>query len=159
MADVKGDMKELLNTVLESLKSKVFENIEAAKKNEENIRELLLNPETYERAYQLQLKFDFNHRILRENQDFLELQLKIVNFINKYRHTDLMQMPLVENAKTDQSNVDYFAETIAGHIAFNKYHPYYLDETFINMLLEHYQQEEKYEECQRLSEIKRKITS
>jgi hypothetical protein len=159
MSDDKGNMKELLNAVLERIKSKVFENLEAAKKNEENIRELLLNPETYERAYNLQLKFDFNHKILHENQDFLELQLKIVNFINKYRHTDLMQMPLVENAKIDQSNIDYFAETIAGRITFNEYHPYYLDEAFINMLLEHYQQEEKYEECQRLSEIKRKITS
>jgi hypothetical protein len=159
MSDDKGNMKELFKAVLKNMKIKVLENLEAVKKNETNIRELLLHPETYERAYNLQLKFNLNRKILHENQDFLELQLKIVNFINKYRHTDLMKMPLIEIAKTDQSNVDYFAETIAGHIAFNVYHPYYRDVIFINMLIEHYQHDENYEECQRLLEIKRKIIS
>lgn len=151
-------MKDLLHEILGEMKERVMNNLNVVKENESNIRKLLLNEDTFERAYQLQLHFKKNKKLLNENLDYLELQLKIVNLINKYGRTDFMKTQFIQLVKENMLNIDFYDETIKGNILFNENHPYYRDEAFIDKLLAHYLSLENFEECSRLTAIKKRVT-
>lgn len=151
-------MKELLKKLLDEMKVKVMTNLEQAKEHESDIRKLLSSQETFEKAFNMQKKFERTRQILSENHDYLEIQMKIVKLIDKYRNTDFMNMPLAP--KTEKKiEIDYFKETIEGRMVFNEYHPYYLDEIFIGDLITYFLKKENFEECQRLIELKNEITA
>jgi hypothetical protein len=149
-------MKELLKKLLDEMKIKVMANLEQAKEQESDIRKLLSSPETFERAFNMQKKFERTREILNENHDYLEIQMKIVKLIDKYRNTDFMNIPITQLSEK-KIEIDYFIETIEGRLIFNEYHPFYLDEIFITDLISFNLKNENYEECKRLLEIKNKI--
>jgi hypothetical protein len=151
-------MKELFKKILDEMKVKVMTNLEQAKEQESDIRKLLSSPETFEKAFNMQKKFERTREILSENHDYLELQMKIVKLIDKYRNTGFMNTPFTPSPEK-KVDIDYFTETIDGRMIFNEYHPYYLDEIFINDLISYFLAKENYKECQRLIELKNKITA
>lgn len=150
-------MKELLKAIMEEMKKKVVSNLEVVKENEADIKRLLNDPEGYEKAFNLQMRFDKNRSILSENLEYLNLQLKIVAFIDKYKYADFLKTPFQDLLKKDPANIDFFNETIEGTILFNENHPLFKDEIFINKLIEHYLEKEDYEECKRLFQIKEQL--
>ena len=150
-------MKELLKKLLDEMKVKVLTNLEQAKEQEGDIRKLLSCPETFEKAFNMQKKFERTRQILSENHDYLEIQMKIVKLIDKYRNTEFMNTPIVKSPEI-KIEIDYFKETVEGRLVFNEYHPFYLDEIFISDLISFNLKNENYEECQRLIEIKNRLS-
>lgn len=144
-------MKELLKQILDEMKIKVINNLETVKEYERNIKELSSQPETYARAFNLQMKRKRSRQILNDNLDYLELQLKIIHFIDKYKNSDFLKAPL---APIILKNVDYFKETIEGRIEFNDTHPYFKDESFIEKLINYYLSIEDYVICDKLFKLK-----
>jgi len=151
-------MKEHLRQLLNEMKDKVLDNLTLVKENEVDIRELLTNPDSYERAFNIQIKYKCNKKLLNENMDYLEVQHKIVNLLSKYGTSDFMKTP-IQTLLERSIDIDYFKETIDGRITFNENHPYYRDEQFIDLLLEHFLSIEDYLECNRLTAIKEKVKS
>jgi|WetSurMetagenome_2_1015567.scaffolds.fasta_scaffold433678_2 hypothetical protein len=151
-------MKDFLRQLLDEMKDKVISNLKEVKGNEADIRKYLTNPETYSRAYNLQLKYKYNRKLLNENIDYLEVQHKIVNLITKYGQKDFMKTP-IEKLLAQCVDIDYFNETIEGRLTFNENHPYYRDEQFIDQLLQHYLNVENYEECLRIKAIREHVKS
>jgi hypothetical protein len=151
-------MKDHLRQLLDEMKDKVLDNLKTVKENEVDIRELLTNPDTYERAFNIQMKYKFNKKLLNENMAYLEVQHKIVNLLSKYGNTEFMKTPL-QTLLARSLDTDYFKETIKGRLVFNENHPYYRDEQFIDLLLQHYLSVEDYNECNRLKAIKEKVKS
>lgn len=146
-------MKTVLKQLLEEMKSRVSANLTLVRENENDVRRLLLRKDSYEKAYNLQLHFKNNKSILSENMDYLELQLKIIKLMNKYRNSEVMKSSLESLLLKVPSNIDYFKETIEGKLLFNEYHPNFQDNAFIYKLMSHYLNLEEYTECQRLDTI------
>jgi hypothetical protein len=150
-------MRYLLRQLLDEMKGKVVSNLEEIKKKESVIRELLQAPYSHQKNISLERQFISNKELLAENMDYLELQIKIVAMIDKYKNTDLIRLPLESIIEQEPLNIDFFTETIDGRLAFNEYHPNYNDEYFINRLLAYYLEHEKFEECKKLVDLKIKI--
>jgi hypothetical protein len=151
-------MKEHFRQLLAMMKEKVVNNLAQVKDNEKDIRMLLQQKDTFEKYHDLKLHFKTNKAILAENMDYLELQIKLVNFINKYRNSEFMKSSRATVLQRDPAEIDYFTETTTGLLEFNEYHPFYRDEIFLNKLAQYYLDIEDYKECQRLEQIRKKIS-
>jgi hypothetical protein len=152
-------MKGLLKQLLHEMKERVVTNLEIIKKNEIEVKRLLAEPYSEDKNRFFQVSFSTNREILNDNLDYLELQLKIVGFMSKYNQSELMKQSFASMLKKDPSNIDFFNETVNGRFEFNEYHPYYRDEEFIDRLMAYYLEHERFEECENLTRIKKKILS
>lgn len=153
-------MKEQLQQTIEFLRQHVLKNIEMIKANEVHIREVLNWPISNERTKELNESYKFSKNLLTENNEFINLQVSIMNFINKYKNIFETIEPVQVNAQTSQLNQanltrdDYFKLTIENDITFNFNHPYFNDQDFFNELFNYYQETENYEMCAILLKMK-----
>jgi hypothetical protein len=144
-------MKDLLQKSIEHLREHVLHNLEKVKENEKDIRELLKCPISISRNQLLTGKYEVSRMILAENNDFINMQLTLLNFINKYRpviepegvlegvHNHSIAAPLTKE--------ECFQMTVESRIEFGPSHPFFADEDFISNLVGFYQQQENYEKC------------
>lgn len=150
-------MKETLQITIEQLRFHVMKNLELVRENEREIKEMLKEPVTVARARVLSDKYDFSKKVLSENNDFINLQLSIINFIYKYKHVWDAENEMDDN---DIENItltrdECFQLTIESKMEYGPEHPFYYDDLFYENLMEFYQQEEDYEKCDEL--IKKRV--
>ena len=146
-------MKDQLQLTIEFLRQHVLKNIELIKANEAHIKEVLNWPITSDRTKALNESYSFSKNLLSENNDFINLQVSIMNFINKYKRVFDSEQPVQVaafnevNQQSQLSRDDYFKLTVDKDLEFNTSHPYYDDNEFFNQLLVFYQESENYEMC------------
>jgi hypothetical protein len=146
-------MKEELQQTIELLRQHVLKNIDLIKANEAHIKDVLNWPVTIDRTKELSDSYGFSKNLLSENNDFINLQVSIMNFINKYKKVFDSEQPVkvdvfsVAGKQSQLSRDDYFKLTIEKDIEFNPSHPYYSDIDFFNQLINYYQETENYEMC------------
>jgi hypothetical protein len=146
-------MKEHFQQTVELMRKHVLKNLDIIKSNENHIREVLNWPASPERTQELNKGYQLSKTLLAENNDFINLQVSIMNFLNK--HQDSLDTTEVQvssagtiiQAVKGLSREDCFKQTVENMLSFNQSHPYYSDETFFNDLLLHYQNNEQYEMC------------
>lgn len=148
-------MKEQLQQLIDSMRKHVLKNLELIKANESHIREVLTWPLSSERTKELNDSYQVSRTLLSENNDFINLQVTVMNFLNKYKNVieeETVKINSVNNEKNRQhlSREDYFNLTIANDIPFDAVHPYYYDKEFFNQLFSYYEQTENYEMCARI---------
>jgi hypothetical protein len=155
-------MKEQLQQTIEQLRQHVLKNISLIKANEKHIREVLTWPVSSERTKELDESYNFSKTLLTENNEFINLQVTMMNFINKYKNVfEKEQQPVKVIAQSEQkeeaklSREDYFKLTVDNAIEFNNDHPYFNDEPFYDELFKYYQDIENYEMCAVLMQRKR----
>lgn len=155
-------MKEQLQQTIEQLRQHVLKNISLIKANEKHIREVLTWPVSSERTKELDESYKFSKTLLTENNDFINLQVTVMNFINKYKNVfEKEQQPVKVIAQSDQkeeaklSREDYFKLTVENAIAYNNDHPYFNDIPFYDELFKYYQDVENYEMCASLLQKRR----
>lgn len=149
-------MKDLMQKTIELLKTRVNRNLEIIRQNQKVIKEILKEPVSDQRTEKLKAKYDLNKELLLENNDFINIQLTLINFIDKYKNS----MVLAGNSdgqanKHKSENKDYFELTVNGEIPFDTNHPMFRDDHFFAKLLKYYQDNEEYEMCQNLLDIKK----
>jgi len=105
-------MRYLLRQLLDEMKEKVVSNLDEIKKNESKIRELLAAPYSHQKNISLEKQFIQNKNTLAENMDYLELQIKIVALIDKYKNTDLIKLPLELIIEQEPLNIDFFNDLL-----------------------------------------------
>lgn len=142
-------MKDLVQKTIDLLKDKVKLNLDEIKKNQTIIRDLLNKNPTGQRNPEFDEIYNLNKAMLSENNDFINLQINLVNFLNKYKDTPVCQLGY-ESAPVDDfpPDVDYFALTVQGIVKFNSSHPHFYDEEFYLKLIAYFQDKEDYEMCQ-----------
>jgi hypothetical protein len=153
-------MKEQLQLVIELMRKHVIKNLESIKGNETQIKEILLTPQSQERANSLNECYKYSKNLLAENNDFINMQVSMMNFINKYKsiienETTVKvssQSSAIQNNKLSRD--DYFRLTIEKDISFDVNHPYFRDKDFYNDLFFYFQQNENYEMCSELVKFK-----
>jgi hypothetical protein len=150
-------MKKLIHEIIELLRAQVKKNLEVINYNEEIIRKLSSHPESAHSMETYQKHYTENKSLITENNDFANLQLTLMNFLKKYKHSALLndKFSLDEvNLKDDPEYV--FELTISGKIPYNSSHPFFESHDFFCQLLEHFQRTEQYEKCHELIELKKK---
>lgn len=143
-------MKELLQATIEQLRFHVMKNLELVRENEHQIREMLKMPVSEDRAFVLSDKYDFSKKKLAENNDFINLQLSIINFVHKYKGVwdKKNEMACVrEPGLPYLTRQECFQLTIDAKMEYGPDHPFYDDDSFFYHLLEFYKSREDYEKC------------
>ncbi len=173
-------MRERIEEMIKLLRQRVGSNLRDIKISEQVIREILKEEQSDERDDKLNTRYEYNKKLLDENNDSINLQLTLLRYLTKYRSVIEEEMEasveIKYNHNTEgndyKSNSDKvesntstfdlkglgpdecFQLTIEGEIRFNKEHPYFENEIFVNRLLNHYLEKEDYEMCQFIKEIK-----
>ncbi|HEY4785252.1 MAG TPA: hypothetical protein VIH57_04355 [Bacteroidales bacterium] len=144
-------MREMIKKTIELLKEKVKSNLIEIQNNQREIRNLLKKPVSAERSAELEEKYSLNKILLAENNDFINVQLTLTNFLEKYNASDIF-----ENEQSSLSGYectgekDCFELTVNGVIPFDTHHPFFNDDNFFQKLLHYYQELEDYEKCSKL---------
>ena len=150
-------MKALLQRTVELLKRRVKENLDTINHNQSEIRQLLGQPLSAERTYHIEKNYDINKVLINENNDFINLQVALLNFIDKYKDSPLMddeELPeLTPELYLDDHEL--FELTIQGKLTFDLSHPRFEDTNFFEKLLRHFSAVEAYEKCNALLKLKK----
>jgi hypothetical protein len=151
-------MRELLQKTIDELKRRVKNNLAAINCNQKIIKELLAQPNTKERAKEFEQYYDANKKLLQENNDFINIQLTLINFLDKYQKTAVLDENMsVVDIYSISDEAEVLDLTIKGIVAFNEEHPRFNDGDFIDKMIEYYGQQEEYEKCSELLELKSKL--
>jgi hypothetical protein len=152
-------MKALIQRTIELLKKRVKDNLEIINKNQAKINEMINQPPSAERTYHIEKNYTLNKSLLTENNDYISLQLSLLNFLEKYKNTltlggeeeleDLNPASLLDED-------ELFEMTVQGKLNFDFGHPRFNDELFFNKLLSYFAAIEAYEKCNALLSLKKK---
>lgn len=147
-------MKEMIRKTIEMLRERVKENLTQIQSNQKDIRNLLKQSVSNERTELLEEKYAINKALLAENNDFINVQLTLTNFLEKYESSDVLLGNIPKPIIFRDEN-ECFELTVNNQIPFDHNHPYYKDEKFYGRLLNYYQQQEDYEKCSELVNTKK----
>jgi hypothetical protein len=144
-------MKDLIQRTISILKIHVKNNLEVINQNQTIIKQILQEPASSKRTINFEKHYEVNRNLLSENNDLINVQLTLINFLEKYKDSDLLreQEPDINSDPvTDEEEI--FRLTVSGMIPFDSKHPKYDDTGFFEKLLCHYKDNEEYEKCQQL---------
>jgi hypothetical protein len=171
-------MNEQMKILINLLKERIGHNLQVIRKNEEIIRMILTQPVSNERSEQLKENFSINRKLLEENQDSLNIELQLINYLGKFKEVLKHQANNKKSSGDVNNDIDSSARekylndddpeefenndadddllnlTIRGDISFNTDHPRFDDEEFFENLIEYYKEVENYEMCSHLLKIK-----
>ncbi len=151
-------MRELLQKTIDELKFRVKKNLKVINQNQMQIKQLLASNNTGEHALEYDKYYSVNKQLLQENNDYINIQLTLINFLEKYKGTAVLNddMPVVDiYSITDE--VEVLDLTLKGIVKFDEKHPQYNNIEFIEKMISHYEVKEEYETCQKLIELKGKL--
>lgn len=149
-------MKDLIQKTVALLKQKVKENLEQINENQLKIKEILKQPTSAERTFNFEKHYEVNKNLLAENNDFINIQLTLINFLEKYKNSNLFEeeseSAIDVNSIKDEKEL--FDLTVKHLVPYNENHPKFDDKNFYGKLLKFYQEHELYEKCQELINLK-----
>jgi len=160
-------MIKILREAIDTLKLRIRFNLNLIHNNEEKIKELLDEPVTEIRSEKLKNRFNYNKRLLQENTDSIKLQKQLRTYLENYLNNSEIffeksnPIKSLDHKNDDKKDVDaiskedYFDLTINGAVEFDKQHPYFNDDTFLNDLLTYFTETEEYEKCSLLINLKK----
>jgi len=148
-------MRDLIQKTIKSLKNRIKSNLDVINQNQVKIKEILKQSEKGQSGSEFDRHYEVNKGLLAENNDLIKLQLTLINFLEKYRNTPVLEekLPVVDiYSITDQEEI--FDLTVKGVVEFDETHPLYDNVAFIDELMTYYRENEEYEKCQRLKDIR-----
>lgn len=152
-------MKSLIQRTIDLLKKRVKENLEVINKNQARINDMIRQPASAERTYHIEKSYAVNKSLLTENNDFISLQLALLNFLEKYKDSPTLkdEEEIVDiNPSAILDDDELFDLTVQGKLKFESGHPKFNDELFFNKLLSYFAAIEAYEKCNSLLRLKKK---
>jgi hypothetical protein len=152
-------MKALIQRTIDLLKKRVKDNLEIINKNQTRINEIIRQPASAERTYHIEKSYAMNKALLAENNDFISLQLALLNFLEKYKDSPTLKDDenLAEiNPNSILDDDELFDLTVQGKLKFEFGHPKFNDEFFFNKLLSYFAAIEAYEKCNSLLRLKKR---
>jgi hypothetical protein len=149
-------MNKLIQKILSVLKEHVNQNNRDIQLNQEEIEKLLSDPSLQHLKSDLDNKYLFSRQLLNENSDFVKMQLKLTEFLEKYSHLfPADSSEILSNEPEQNEKEKIFSLTINGKLKFDSSHPHYNNSRFIDELLKYYEMHENYEMCDKLLKIRK----
>ncbi|MBN2481212.1 MAG: hypothetical protein JXB19_05700 [Bacteroidales bacterium] len=148
-------MRLLIERTIELLKLQIKENLRLINKNQAKIVEMLKKPVSDEQKLVFEQCYTANKKMLIENNDFINLQLTLSNFLEKHKLSDetLDEIPEELPGLPDDENI-IFDMTVSEELQFDNLHPCFDDDEFFNRLIEYYTAVEAYEKCSELYKLR-----
>ncbi len=147
-----------IQRMIEELKIRIKQNVEIINNNQEEIKSILRQSDSELQTKQFDAYNQQNKKLLSQNNDLINVQLTLVNFLDKYKETAILKEGLqILDIYSITDEQEMLSLTTKGLIPFNNKHPHYRNARFIDMLITFYENEEDYEKCQEL--IKQKVKS
>jgi hypothetical protein len=149
-------MNKLIQKLLNVLKEHVNQNNREIQLNQEEIEKLLSDTTLNTHKKDLEIKYSLNRELLNENSDFVQIQLELSEFMDKYKH--LFPGNASENTfkEMDEDNSqNLFKQTVSGKLKFDSAHPQYNNPGFLQELLKYYEIHENYEMCDKLIKLRK----
>jgi hypothetical protein len=144
-------MRTMIENTIKILKERTKSNLLQIQDNQKAIRALLNQPVSAERTAELEEKYALNKILLTENTDFINVQLTLTHFFEKYSDSDVLTDLEKATVTVQFRNEDEcFEETINTRIVYDENHPFYGNDTFFQKLLKYYEKKEDYEMCGKL---------
>lgn len=120
------------------------------------VESILKQPGSRERDERFQHHYDLNKKLLSENNDFINLQLTLMTFIDKYPDWSYAaETRTIKQHQIEGDTVDLLRMTVSGEMPYDEYHPMFYDAGFFQRLLLCLQEAENYERCQELLYIRK----
>ncbi len=147
-------MDNLVKKILETLKDHVEQNNHEIQLNQEEINQILSNPNDSNKE-ELDYKKLLNKELFDENEDFITMQIQLTEFMEKFGH--LFSESEFEGSFSDESEeeVPFLNKTISGQLKYGPSHPQFNNTKFFRKLLEYFEEIEDYEKCDELIKIHR----
>jgi len=151
-------MDNLIDKVLAILRKQVNQNNREIRFNQDEIAHLLSEINSSEIQNSITEKQSLHKELLDENEDLINFQLAISDFMEKYSHL----FEDIDDFEDDFQDDEYndtdddqrcFRQTITGKLAFDRNHPEFHNPGFFNQLLKFYEEKEDYEMCEKLLKI------
>jgi hypothetical protein len=144
-------MRTMIENTIKVLKENIKRNLFEIQSNQKAIRELLNQPDSVEKTAEIEEKYALNKILLTENTDFINVQLTLTNFFEKYSDTDVFNDKEMVSVHVEFKNeAECFEQTIKNQIVYNENHPFFQNEAFYKKLLTHYEKMEDYEMCSKM---------
>jgi hypothetical protein len=144
-------MRTMIENTIKILKERTKSNLLQILDNQKKISVLLNQPVSAERTAELEEKYALNKVLLTENADFINVQLTLTHFFEKYEDSDVMTDGEKATVTVQFKNEDEcFEETINARMVYNENHPFYGNDKFFQKLLNYYEKKEDYEMCGKL---------
>jgi len=141
-------MKLLLERTIELLKKQVRENLRLIDENHSRIMEMLNKALSEEEKEEFKACYTENKRLLIENNDFVNLQLMLIDFMEKHKSSNVLYDELQEEMPEfpiDESII--FDMTVSEELPFDNLHPFFGDDKFFDKLIGYFTSIEAYEKC------------
>jgi len=151
-------MRELIQKTIDELKFRVKKNLKEINENQMQIKQLLAANNSGERAMEYEKCYSVNKTLLQENNDYINIQLTLINFLEKYKGTAVLddKLPVVD-IYSITSEVEVLDLTLKGIVKFDEKHPKYNNRNFIDKMISYYETMEEYEKCHKLINLKSKL--
>ncbi len=173
-------MSEQIYILVEMIKERISQNIRIIKENEEVIKNFLVQAKIADHSEQINKNDSINRNLKNENRELINLQMKLVNYLNKFKEVLENQTQISSsihdnldsdiNPSNSIEHIDYsisfdvddfyddqiFTLTTKGELIFESSHPKFYDEDFFKRLFKYYSDIENYEMCSLLNTIKGK---
>lgn len=148
-------MQSIVKKILRILKDHVNQNNQEIQYNQDEINRMVADVSRKLSEDDLEYKNALNKELLEENEDFIQMQLQISEFVEKYGHLFPEEGIVDEEYPQSEEELPYFTKTVEGQIEFGPGHPQYNNIRFFNELLRYYQEREDYEKCDQLIRLKK----
>jgi hypothetical protein len=133
------------------MRSKVNNNITRINNNSDTIKEIISKePPSPNREEKLRVLYADNKHMFAENNALLEIQKRVVEYKSNYvvapknnTYYDKKENAIVEELTYEEC----FYKTIDDSIPLNNEHPMIESQSFLNELLQYYNEHELYEKC------------
>lgn len=147
-------MQNLVNKILKILKDHVHSNNQEIQYNQEEINRIIADFSKKYTEKDLEYKNALNKELMGENEDFIQFQLQLNEFMEKYGYLFPEDEEFEDEGLNMETNEEislpYFQKTINGQIKFDRDHPQFYNIKFFNKLLKYYEMREDYEMCEQL---------
>lgn len=147
-------MQNLVKKIMQLLKDHVSQNNQEIQYNQDEINRIISNASDNISNKDLEYKNALNKELLEENEEFIQMQLQISEFMEKFGHL-FPEDESDEEYFEPEEGLPYFSKTINGQIQYGPDHPQFNNIRFFNELLKYYQEREDYEKCDQLIRIKK----
>jgi len=149
-------MKDQIEKLILSLKIHIKNNLEIINKNQKKINELLKSSFTKEVETEYENLNQENKKLMAENDDCINLQIVLSNFLNKYRFSDFINSEYIPTISCYMNEDEIYYLTINEKIPITPSHPAFNNQNLLNKILDYFTKCEKYEKCNEILELLKK---
>lgn len=149
-------MKLLIERTIELLKLQVKENLQLINQNQSRLIEITKQPVSLKKRHLYDECYEANMKLLCENNDFMAMQLSLMNFLEKHKDSTALSDEVPhEYLEMPEDEEVIFTMTIDGELNYDCHHPLFEDNNFFNKLIRYYSAIEAYEKCSELNKTRK----